>query len=216
MKAGFTKMLKLIFFYIPLVLGSVLIISNLAVKRVAKKSIYNEVSSIPKKKVGLLLGTIKILPNGRKNWYFIYRIRAAAELYHEGKIDHFIVSGDNNRRGYNEPEDMKKALIAKGIPSNKIHLDYAGFRTLDSVIRAKEIFEQDDFTIISQRFHNERALYIANYYNIKAQAFNAKGIHPRWGYKVLLRESLARVKALLDIYILKTEPKFLGPKNPIT
>ena len=83
------------------------------------------------------------------------------ELFQAGKISRILVSGDNRRMNYNEPVEMRKALIAHGIPDSVIVMDFAGIRTLDSVIRAKKVFGQDRFTIISQRFHNERALYIA-------------------------------------------------------
>ena len=101
------------------------------------------------------------LKNGNNNLYFDYRILAAVELYKAGKIKYILISGDNRKKDYNEPEEMKKALIQKGVPAKFIYLDYAGFRTLDSVVRAKEVFGQNQLTIISQRFHNERAIYLA-------------------------------------------------------
>ena len=105
---------------------------------------------IKKNKVGLVLGTAKVLQNGRLNLYFKYRIEATVALYKEGKIEFVLVSGDNSVKGYDEPTDFKDELVKRGIPPEKIFLDYAGFRTLDSVIRAKEIFGQEQITIISQ------------------------------------------------------------------
>ena len=132
-------------------------------------------------------------------------------MYHAGKITHVLISGDNGRKGYDEPSDFKNDLIQKGIPADKIYLDYAGFRTLDSIIRAKEIFGLTNITLISQQFHNERAIYLAEKHDIKAIGFNAKTIKRKYDYKTQIREYLARTKACLDI-LLNTKPKFLGPK----
>lgn len=158
----------------------------------------------------MLLGTIKILPNGRPNLYYGYRVEAAVALYKAGKIDYILVSGDNSTEDYNEPETFQTDLIAAGIPADRIYLDYAGFRTLDSVVRCHKIFGQQSFTIISQPFHNHRALFLAMANDLDAVAFNARDVSLRAGFKVMLREYLARFKAFLDIYILRTQPKFLG------
>ena len=109
------------------------------------------------------------------------------------------------------PKTWKIFLKRLNVPSSKIIKDYAGFRTFDSVIRAKKIFGQTNFTIISQKFHNERALFICNQNNIDAIAFNAQAVFstPR----NTLREYLAKFKAVLDVFILNTQPKFLGEKN---
>jgi SanA protein len=144
-----------------------------------------------------------------ENLFFTYRIQAAAELYKAGKVDFLILSGDNNKREYNEPEEMKKALIHQGVPEQAIFLDYAGFRTLDSMVRAKEVFQQESITIISQRFHNERAIYLAEHAGLKAVALDAKDVPGHHGLKVRLREYLARVKMFIDLLIGK-QPHFLG------
>jgi SanA protein len=179
-----------------------------------KQQIYSEVEKIPNNKVGLVLGTSSLLKNGNHNPYFIYRMEAAAKLYHSGKIKVLIVSGDNHTKGYNEPQDMEDYLKRLNVPASKIIKDYAGFRTFDSVIRAKKTFGQTNFTIISQKFHNERALFICNQNNIDAIAFNAQAVisTPR----NTLREYLAKFKAVLDVFILDTQPKFLGEKITIS
>lgn len=166
--------------------------------------IYDNLSAIPKNKVGLLLGTGKYAASGNINLFYKYRIDAAVKLYKAGKIEYILVSGDNSRKDYDEPSDFKNDLIAKGIPENRIFLDYAGFRTLDSVVRAKEIFGQTSITFISQKFHNQRAIYIAKHHNINAIGFNAKDV-----YKSHFREYLARSKASLDL-VFNVQPKFLG------
>lgn len=183
--------------------------SDNAVKRSASERLYNSSKEIPHNKVGLLLGTAKHLQNGTVNLYYKYRISAAVELYKTGKIEHLLVSGDNSKKDYDEPSTMKEDLIAQGIPAEKIHLDYAGFRTLDSVIRSNKIFGQSSITIISQQFHNERALYIAKRKGITAIGFNAQDVSARYGIKVQIRELFARVKMMLDLSF-KKGPKFLG------
>ena len=145
------------------------------------------------------------------NLYFKYRIDATVSLFKSGKINFVLISGDNSSADYNEPEDMKQELMKRGIPAEKIVLDFAGFRTFDSVYRANEIFGQASFTIISQEFHNQRALYIANSLDLNAVAFNAKDVTDYNGFKTKIREKFARVKVLLDILFNK-KPKFLGEK----
>ncbi len=194
---------------IPCVIS--LIVCNQTIKKHTAAQIYNEVITIPQNKVGLLLGTSPKLKNGNNNLYFDYRILAAVELYKAGKIKYILISGDNRREDYNEPEEMKKALMQKGIPEKFIYLDYAGFRTLDSVIRAKEVFGQNQLTIISQRFHNERAIYLAEKNGINAIGYNAKDVNAYAGLKTNIRELLARVKMFIDLAIDK-QPHFLGEK----
>lgn len=182
---------------------------NWKVERNATGKMYYRVDEIPHRKVGLLLGTSKILANQYENLYFRYRIEAAVALYKAGKIDFILISGDNGNDSYNEPVDMQNALIAAGIPESRIYLDYAGFRTFDSVFRAHYIFGQKEFTIISQPFHNERAIYIAQHLGLNAIGFNAQDVNSRYGFKTLLRERFARVNMFLD-FLISTEPKFYG------
>lgn len=188
-----------------------IIVCNRTIKKHTTSKIYTEASIIPTNKVGLLLGTSPKLKNGNNNLYFDYRILAAVELYKAGKIKYILISGDNRREDYNEPEEMKKALMQKGIPEKFIYLDYAGFRTLDSVVRAKEVFGQNQLTIISQRFHNERAIYLAEKNGINAIGYNAKDVNAYAGLKTNIRELLARVKMFIDLAIDK-QPHFLGEK----
>lgn len=190
------------------------IISNYSIKSNANGKTYSDASLIQKNKVGLVLGTSKTLQNGHVNLYFKYRVDATMALYKEGKIAFVLVSGDNSRKGYDEPTDFKEELIRRGIPAERIFLDYAGFRTLDSVIRAKEIFGQEQITIISQQFHNERAIYLAEKNDITAIGYNARDVSRRYGVKVRLREYLARTKVFLDI-LFQVKPKFLGDKIEI-
>lgn len=180
----------------------------------ASEKVYNSTDKIPYNKVGLFLGTGKILSNGRINLYYKYRIDAAVKLFKSGKVDYILVSGDNSTKDYDEPSTIKKDLINKGVPANRIYLDYAGFRTLDSVVRCKKIFGQKSITIISQQFHNERAIYIAERKDIEAVGFNAKDVNVNYGFKTRLRERFARVKMVLDL-IFGKKPKYLGDKIEI-
>lgn len=180
-----------------------------------KKQIYTDVNSIPTRKVGLVLGASKKTSRGTNNLYFTYRIQAAFELFKAKKVQYLLLSGDNHVKGYDEPSDMKEALIALGVPDSCIVLDYAGFRTLDSVVRSNEVFGEDSITIISQEFHNQRALFIANKNNINAIGYNSKEVNKNYSFKTRFREYFARVKCVLDIYILYTSPKFLGDKIKI-
>lgn len=176
-----------------------------------RHQIYSSVTDIPERKVGLLLGTSKYLSGGRINYFYEYRIDAAVALFKAGKIKYILVSGDNGQERYNEPKTMQEDLIAAGIPADRIILDYAGFRTLDSVVRCHDVFGEDNITIISQPFHNQRALFIARQKGIHAIAFNAQDVSGSMGSRVLLREKLARAKMMLDLLFGK-EPKFSGPK----
>jgi len=206
----FKKIMLISFFLFLGMLGSIILADYLIVSK-AEDSVFENTKDIPKNKVGLLLGTRKILPNGYQNRYFKYRIEAAVKLYRAGKIKYILVSGDNSRKDYNETEDMKNDLIAKGIPESKIFMDFAGFRTLDSVVRAKEVFGLSSFTVISQKFHNERAVYLGYLEGMDVIAFNAKDVNKNYGLKTKVREKLARVKVFVD-YLTGKEPKYLGKK----
>lgn len=191
----------------------VLISTDAWIETASTGKLYNKADEIPKKKVGLVLGTSKYSKEGQ-NLFYKGRIEAAVKLYRAGKIEYILISGDNGTKYYNEPKMFREDLINMGIPSSRIVLDYAGFRTLDSVVRAKEVFQENDFTIISQQFHNERALFIARSKGIKAIGFNAKDVGGERGMTVKVRERLARVNMMWDL-IIGTSPKYLGDKIKI-
>ena len=189
----------------------VIIKVNVTVTNTGNRYCYNSIDSIPYNHCALVLGTSKYLWNGKRNLYYTNRIKAAVELYNHNKIDYIIVSGDNRARNYNEPITMYNDLIAAGIPKKKIILDYAGFRTLDSVVRGKEVFGQDKFTIVSQSFHNQRAVFIARQKGIEAIAFNAVDNSGKLAFKVQMREMAARILVVIDM-ITEKQPHFLGEK----
>lgn len=188
-----------------------IVFANYSIKKSSDSFLYDDASKIPTTKVAMLLGTSKTLSSGFPNAYFTNRIKAAADLYKSGKIKYIIVSGDNSRKDYNEPEDMQLALIQQGVPQDKIYLDFAGFRTLDSVLRAKEIFGQQKLIIVSQKFHNERAVFLARKNNIEAYGYNAENVNKYAGLKTNLREYFAKAKVYWDL-LFGVEPKFGGDK----
>ncbi len=189
--------------------------ANIRVEQSTKDRIYPAVESVPYNKVALLLGTNPLNRWGRPNSYFTNRINTAAELYHAGKVDFIIASGDNHTKKYDEATAMRDSLIARGVPDDRIILDFAGFRTLDSVVRAKEVFGCDSLTIISQADHCARALYLAEANGIEAVAVAAPLRAGRWvRTRLALREWLARDKMMLDIWFGK-QPHFLGDKIEI-
>ena len=194
---------------VALLILSVLAYVNYVVVQNTKSQLYSDVNLIPKNKVGVVLGTAKYKDKARKiiNPYYQYRIDATVALYMAGKIDVIIVSGDNSSVYYDEPMLMRDDLVARGIPENHIYRDNAGFRTLDSILRCRDIFGQTSFTIISQKFHNERALYISNHKKLNCVAFNAKD--GEQFILVTIREKLARVKMMLDL-VLNTQARFYG------
>lgn len=200
---------------ISAVLGviALFVITNLWVVSSTKAYVYTDYTKLPDHRVALVLGTSKKTTSGQPNDFFEKRMDTAAELYKMGKIDHFILSGDNRSMYYNEPIEMRKALTSRGVPSAAITLDYAGLRTLDSVIRSKEIFGQNRIIIITQPFHSYRALFISHYHDIDAVAMATEGPAYETSVKVRIREYFARTKAVLDVYVFKTSPRHLGKKE---
>ena len=204
------KFIKYLFYLIIIAIVFILSV-DLYISSSAKDRIYSSVENVPHRDVGLLLGTAKYVRRGKINYFYKYRIDAAVKLFKSGKVDAILVSGDNATPYYNEPIRMRRDLIKKGVPKSKIYLDFAGFRTLDSVIRAKNIFGLKKYTIISQRFHLERALFLARASGADAIGFVAKDFKgTKAAMRMLFREYAARVKAFLDIYVLHTAPKFIG------
>lgn len=194
-----------------LVFGAVVAYANITAMWASRGRLFDDVSKVPQTTVGLLFGTTDRV-NGNENPYFRYRIDAAVRVWKAGKLKTLIVSGDNRSRYYNEPEKMKQDLVERGIPANRIVCDYAGLRTFDSVVRAKEIFGVTSILVISQRFQNERAIYIARANGIEAQGFNAQDVESHLGLKTKVREIGARVKMWLDVNFLDTRPIHLGGK----
>lgn len=175
--------------------------------------IYNNINDLPARPIGVVLGTSKYVRGGGYNEFYRQRILGATELYFANKVNYLLLSGDNSTMNYNEPKTMRKDLLNAQIPASAIFLDYAGFRTLDSIIRANRIFNAQNFTIITQQFHCERAIFIAQYQGILAQCYAVPS--PEKMKLIKIRELFARLTAFVDLYILDKGPKFLGPISPI-
>lgn len=205
MKRKYLKFLILLV-SIPLLL---IVLCNFIIHTSAEEKTFSNVDEIPKNRVGLVLGTSKKLINGQANPYYTFRVEATVRLFKAGKIDYILVSGDNATIYYNEPSTIKKDLVKHGVPKERIFLDYAGFRTLDSMVRAKVVFGLDSVTVISQKFHNERAIFLAEKKGLRAIGYNARDITGQQGFKVQFREYFARVKVFLDL-LFNTQPKFYG------
>lgn len=195
-----------------IVLLSIIIFSSLIYADENNYKIYTNIKEVPAKKAALVLGTSKYVSKGKKNYYYTYRINAAVELWKAKKINAIVVSGDKSKY-YDEVTMMFKDLIKAGVPSVYITRDFKGYRTFDSIVRAKEIFDLDDYIIVSQKFHLDRALYLAKEKGQKAIGFAAKEVKGTPTYqKMEERETLAMIKAYLDINFLDTKPKALGEK----
>lgn len=208
------KKLKYIILLFLILVIAVVFICNRIIAKSTNNLVYSSVMEIPHNRVGLLLGSSKYLKNGQPNQYFANRIKATVALYNAGKIDYIVASGENTSMDYNEPIDMKNELVKHGIPEDKIYLDYAGVRTYDSVIRMNKIFGQTNFIIISQEFHNRRAIYIANRLGLQAVGFNAADVDAYNGFKTNLREKFSRVKVFIDFWTGK-KTRFLGEEIEI-
>ena len=187
-----------------------LVFADSFVRTASDGDIFASASSVPRHDFGLVLGTSPRSRGGRPNPYFVRRIDAAVALYDAGAVRALVVSGDNANRTYNEPAAMKRALIERGVPEDRIWQDFAGLRTLDSIVRMHAVFGRPRFVVVSQRFHLERALFLADHFDIEAIGFAAEGASSVGYLLVRLREYPARVKALLDVYLLNTGPRFLG------
>ena len=189
--------------------------ADLWIRHSAEDRCFQEVAQVPIHDVALVLGCSPKI-GSRPNRFFEYRMDAAAALYQAGRVKAFIVSGDHGTRQYDEPTAMKEALVARSVPADAVYLDHAGFRTLDSVVRAQRIFGQSAFVIVSQRFHNERALFLAEAHGLKAVGYDAADVPTHQSLRTTVREYLARVKAVLDVKVFNTQPKFDGPPVVIT
>ena len=200
-----------------MLLGIVAVLSLLANLLILSQRprVFSDITRIPAHRVGLVLGASRNLPDGTENWQCTYRIHAAVALFRAGKVSHLLISGDNHVRGYDEPSDIRASLLAAGIPAAAITCDYAGFRTFDSIVRAQRVFGLRDLTIISQRYHDYRALAIARHYGLDAVAFTAEDVPGPYRLRSELREYLARSRACIDLYLWPTRPHFLGPQLPL-
>lgn len=181
------------------------LLCNWAVVQNTQNKVFFDLDSLPSNDVGLVLGTSKYVTKGKENLFFKYRMEASALLFKEGKVKYLILSGNKEGETYDEPKAMKNALTKLGVPEDALLLDTAGYRTYDSVVRCREKYGQEQVTVISQNFHNARALYLAAHEGLDAVGFAAQDVPDGYSIKTLLREYLARPKAMLDVYVLRPE-----------
>ncbi len=182
----------------------------------ANKYCHDKAADCRQGDVALVLGCSKRLSRNRANFYFTGRMQAAAELWKTGKLRCILVSGDNREKYYNEPRDMKNALVKLGVPEDKIVCDYAGLRTFDSVVRARRIFGAEKITIVSQSYHAKRAVATARQLGIDAEGFNAPLVpinRPTW-LRQFLRERAARVAMVFDL-LIGSAPRHMGDRIPL-
>ena len=195
-----------VFSVVGIFIGSMLT-SAAVVRESAHGRTYSDVRAIPHRPVGLVLGCSMRLSNGAFNPFFVNRVSAAADLYRAGKVDRLLVSGETHANGYNEAADLKAALIGSGIPAQRIDADFAGFRTLDSVVHARKVFGLNQVTIVSQRSHNRRAIFLAVHSGLDAIGYDASMAGVQDGFWYAFREHFAGLKAVLDIFVLHTQPR---------
>jgi len=188
------------------------LVATAALNNGSRGRLYSNTKAIPYRRVALVLGCAEKLGGGYANPFFENRIRAAASLYQVHKVDYFLVSGDHHIASYDEPTAMKNHLIAAGVPADHIVCDYAGFHTLDSIIRAKKVFGQNRITVVSQHFHNERAIFLARHQGIDAIAFDARDVNGYHSFLTHCRDQGSKMFTLLDVYVFSSRPKFLGPR----
>ena len=205
---------------IALILGACSLVlwgvADVAIRMASSGRVYSKatVDAIPSVRAAVVLGCSRTVSGGLGNLYYQRRIRAAAELYAAGKVRAVVVSGDNHVRSYDEPTDMKADLVACGVPVDRIVCDYAGFRTLDSVVRARKVFGLEEFVVVSQPFHVRRAVFIARGFGINAVGYEAEDVSGRHSVKTCLREQLAKIAAVIDV-VIRRRPKFLGPQEQV-
>ncbi|OOF50692.1 hypothetical protein BKK54_06165 [Rodentibacter genomosp. 1] len=174
--------------------------------------VFENADRLPYRPYGVVLGTSKYVATGKTNDYYTNRLAAAKTLIENQKVSYLLLSGDNRTLQYNEPRNMFRDLRKMGISEDRLFQDFAGFRTLDSIIRADKVFQIPPYTIISQKFHCERALFIARYYDIDAICFTAK--QPDIYFGTRIRETFARIKAIFDL-LIGVQPYFLGDPEPL-
>jgi SanA protein len=177
-----------------------------------RDAIFTDLARLPENDVALVLGTSRYNSDGvSENPFFRGRMNSAARLYREGKVRHLLVSGDHGRDSYDEPTWMFDALVARGVPRSAITLDYAGFRTLESMARAKAVFGLHRFTVVTDDFHQARSVFLARSLGLEVVGFPSERVPYWWSKKVRTRELASRTVACLDVYVFHTRPRFYGP-----
>lgn len=199
---------------LTILVGAALTLPSWWISRVAAPRCFDDINAVPRHKVGVVLGTSKYVAAGRENHHYRNRIEAAQRLFRAGRVDYLLVSG-NRSKNYDEPTTMRADLMKLGVPAECIYRDYDGVRTLDSIVRAGEIFGQREFTVISQRFHNERAIFIASRRGLDVVGYDAPDVGFVHGVRASIREHFARLIAVLDVTVLNRQPRTMGERVEI-
>ena len=190
---------------ILVILAIIVALCNISVDRNAEGRTFSDINDVPTMQTALLLGTNPKTRDGKRpSSFYLARINATAELYKHGKFRQLIISGDR-REGYDEPQTMRHDLIERGVPDSIIMMDGQGYRTLLSLRNSKQYFGIHDMIIISQKWHNERSIFLADKMNIKAVGYNADDVHHPRAIWTHIRELLARVKLFIDLYVTHRE-----------
>ncbi len=189
--------------------------ANFWVIRRTRDGIITRAAALPQNDVTMILGTSRTVRGHWVNPFFEGRMNAAAELYREGKTRHFLVSGDNGHEGYDEPTWMRDALVTRGVPASAITMDFAGFRTRDSMARAKAVFGLQRFTIVTDDFHEPRAIFLARSYGLDVVGYPSASIPFERSKMTRARELISRTVACLEVYVLHTKARYYGPKVEI-
>lgn len=207
----------LILLALPLLGGFFVLAVDRWMEHSARPHLFTRAADMPKYRVALVLGA-RVYPDGRLSMMLEDRVRAGVELYREGRVEKLLMSGDNSESHYDEVTAMRRRAIELGVPSNDVVRDFAGFRTYDSLVRARELWGLDEMAIVSQRFHLPRALFLARALGMKADGFVADrpGGYLHSGRRSRLREIPARTVAWLDACLLRPTPHFLGPPEGLS
>lgn len=205
LQTGLIIAIGIIFFLLVLIMTCYLWIS-----RYAARYIFSDPDVLPFRETALVLGTAKLTPGGKANYYFNFRMDAAALLFHEKKCNLFIVSGaDKLQDGTSEADEMKEDLMARGLPPEIIIVDRAGFRTWDSLWRCRGSFGRHTLTVVSQKFHIERAIFIGHRQGLHIIGFRAEAVKGKTRIRMFIRECLARVKCIMDCYFIHPKPVYM-------
>lgn len=179
-----------------------------------KEYIHNKLSDVPNAYTVVVLGA-RVYPDSSVSYYLQDRLEGALDLYKAGKVERFLLSGDHGTKSYDEVNTMKKYLLDKGVPTEDLFLDHAGFNTYNTMQRALKVFEVDKCIIVSQDYHLPRAVYIANKIGLEAHGFSQDSEQMVGIQYSKTREVIARVKSFFEV-LFAFKPKFLGEKIPIT
>lgn len=165
--------------------------------------------------VAIVFGTSHWTRSGFRNPYFHSRMRTSAQLIADQRVSHLLISGDNRTQSYNEPRAMWRDLSRRGVPADQLTMDFAGFSTYDTLVRARDVFQLDNALLVTQRWHLPRAIFIGRALGMDVTGCAADDEAAAGEWRLKLREWVARVATLGDLYVWGREPYFLGPAEPI-